>query len=61
MGSKEKEIERYPDPNDFDENLFNSIQKLPNNEVMDLEFLQKNVWSEVVRFDIPRDKVIRGM
>ena len=61
MGSKEKEIERYPDPSDFDENLFNSIQKLPNNEFMDLEFLQKNVWSEVVRFDIPRDKVIRGM
>ena len=57
MGSKEK----YPDPCDFDENLFSSIQKLPNNEVMDLKFIQKNIWSEVVKFDIPREKIIRGM
>mgnify|MGYP001173856285 FL=1 len=27
---------------------------------MDLEFLQKNVWSEVVKFDIPMDKIIQG-
>ena len=57
MGGKEK----YPDPSDFDENLYSSIQKLPNNEVMDLKFLQKNIWSEVVTFDIPREKIIRGM
>ena len=53
--------ERYPDPSDFDENLFSSIQKLPNNEVMDLKFLQKNIWSDVVKFDVPREKIIRGM
>ena len=57
MGGKEK----YPDPSDFDENLYSSIQKLPNNEVMDLKFLQKNIWSEVVTFDIPREKIIRGI
>ena len=33
---------------------------MPNNEAMDLEFFQKNVWSEVVKFDIPRDKIIQG-
>ena len=49
-----KEIERYPDPSKFDEKLFDDIHSLPNNEKIDLRFLQHHVWSEAQSFTIPR-------
>ena len=59
MGSSSKEMKRYPEPTVFDENLFNSILRLPNSENIDKKFLQKNVWGETVTFDIPKNKIIR--
>ena len=56
-----KEIERYPDPKQFDQALYENILELPNNETIDIKFVQDNIWSEGVRFDIPKEKVIRGM
>ena len=61
IGSKEKDIERYPDPSLFDENLFNSILTLPNHENIETQFLQNNVWDETVKFFIPKEMIIRGM
>ena len=49
-----KEIERYPDPSKFDEKLFDDIHSLPNNQKIDLSFLQNHVWSEAQSFTIPR-------
>ena len=59
MGNSSKEMEKYQEPAMFDENLFNSILRLPNSENIDKKFLQKNVWGETVTFDIPKNKIIR--
>ena len=56
-----KEIERYPDPKQFDQVLYDNILQLPNNEVIDVKFVQQHIWSEGVSFNIPKEKVIRGM
>lgn len=56
-----KEIERYPDPKQFDQVLYDDILQLPNNEVIDIKFVQDKIWTEGVSFHIPREKVIRGM
>ena len=53
--------ERYPDPAEFDQTLYNDILHLPNSQVIDINFLQHNVWSEALQFSIPKHKVIRGM
>ena len=53
--------ERYPDPSQFDEALYDNILSLPNNEVIDINFIQNKVWADAVDFNIPRDKIIRGM
>ena len=56
-----KDIERYPDPTMFDENLYNKILKLPCDKEINLEMVQTNIWSETKTFKIPKEKVIRGM
>lgn len=53
--------ERYPDPAEFDETLYDNIRHLPNSQVIDLHFIQQTVWPETVDFSIPKDKIIRGM
>ena len=53
--------ERYPDPYQFDEALYDNILSLPNNEVIDLNFIQEKIWPEAVDFNIPKEKIIRGM
>ena len=53
--------ERYPDPGQFDQTLYDNILQLPNNEVIDLNFIQTKVWCEAEQFSIPKQKVIRGM
>ena len=53
--------ERYPDPAEFDETLYDNIRHLPNSQVIDLHFIQRTVWPETVDFSIPKDKIIRGM
>ena len=53
--------EKYPDPSQFDEALYDNILRLPNNEVIDIHFIQNKVWPEAVDFTIPKDKIIRGM
>jgi len=56
-----KDIERYPDPKQFDQVLYDNILELPNNEKIDLSFIQKHILSEAVKFDIPKEDVIKGM
>ena len=56
-----KDIERYPDPNSFDQKLFETILQLPNGEEINIEFLKKYVWDETESFTVPRNKIIRGM
>ena len=56
-----KEIERYPDPSQFDEELFKNICRLPNDEILDIDLVQKYIWAEAESFTIPREKIIRGM
>ena len=56
-----KEIERYPDPKQFDQVLYDNILLLPNNDNIDIKFVQEKIWAEGVSFNIPKEKVIRGM
>eukprot|EP00092_Neocalanus_flemingeri_P017175 GFUD01018576.1.p1 GENE.GFUD01018576.1~~GFUD01018576.1.p1 ORF type:complete len:401 (-),score=128.47 GFUD01018576.1:46-1248(-) len=56
-----KEIERYPDPNLFDQVLYDNILQLPDNGVIDIKFVQQHIWDQGVSFNIPKEKVIRGM
>ena len=56
-----KEIERYPDPNQFDEKLFKNILKLPNDEILDIDLVRKHIWDEAESFTVPKEKIIRGM
>ena len=56
-----KEIERYPDPKQFDQVLYDNILLLPNNGTIDINFVKDKIWSDGVRFIIPKEKVIRGM
>ena len=53
--------ERYPDPSQFDQTLYDDILQLPNSQVIDLSFIQQKVWSEAVDFSVPKHRVIRGM
>ena len=53
--------ERYPDPSQFDQSLYDDILQLPNSQVIDINFIQKKVWSEAVDFSVPKQRVIRGM
>ena len=54
-------VERYPDPTEFDQTLYDNILHLPNSQLIDINFIQQNVWTEAVQFSIPKQKVIRGM
>jgi len=56
-----KDIERYPDPSMFDENLYNKILKLPCDKEINLEMVQTNIWKQAKTFKVPKEKVIRGM
>ena len=56
-----KDIERYPDPTMFDENLYNKILKLPCDKEINLKMVQTNIWKQAKAFKVPKEKVIRGM
>ena len=46
--------ERYPDPHEFDDELYKNLTILPNNIHLDLDFIKKFIDSEVTQcFGIP--------
>lgn len=57
---KKKEVERYPDQL-FDENLYKHLLELPDGSKIDIEFVKKIIWDEAVEFNVPEDKVYKGM
>jgi len=56
---------RYPDPNEVDERLYERLRELPSCggdcRLIDLEWVQANLWREAAAFDIPKTSVVRGM
>ena len=44
---KMKEVERYPDPNQFDESLYKNLLRLPCGNDLDLAWLKNHVWKQV--------------
>ena len=57
---KPRDVERYPDQ-DFDEHLYEHLLELPDGGKIDIEFVKKHIWNEAERFNVPKDKVYKGM
>jgi len=53
--------ERYPDPGEFDEQLYANLTKLPCRNLIDIHWIRHNIWPQAEEFNIPRSGVIRGM
>jgi len=56
-----KEVERYPDPNQFDEVLYGNLLLLPDGGSLDLPWIRQHVWQQASSFCVPKDRLIRGM
>jgi len=53
--------ESYPDPSQWDEELYKRLLELPGDQKVDLNLLRSHVWDQVETFSIPKERVIRGM
>ena len=54
-------FQSYPDPSDFDEELYSRLHELPDGGRIDLEWVRSHVWRGADRFQLPRERVVRGM
>ena len=42
--------ERYPDPEQFDEQLYANLTKLPCRSIIDVHWIRQNIWPQVFQF-----------
>ena len=54
-------FQSYPDPSDFDEELYSRLHELPDGGRIDLEWVRSHVWRGAEKFQLPRERVVRGM
>ena len=55
-------FQSYPDPSDFDEELYSRLHELPDGSGrIDLEWVRSHVWRGADKFRVPRERVVRGM
>ena len=54
-------FQSYPDPSDFDEELYSRLHELPDGGRIDLEWVRSHVWRGAAKFHVPRERVVRGM
>ena len=59
--NKTPTFQSYPDPSDFDEELYSRLHELPDGGRIDLEWVRSHVWRGADRFRLPRERVVRGM
>ena len=54
-------FQSYPDPSDFDEELYSRLHELPDGGRINLEWVRSHVWRGADKFSVPRERVVRGM
>ena len=54
-------FQSYPDPSDFDEELYSRLHEMPDGGRIDLEWVRSHVWRGAEKFQLPRERVVRGM
>ena len=59
MGTRPSD--RYPDPREFDEDLYRTLRNLPDGQTLDTAWVRSRIWDGAAETRIPKNGIIRGM